>query len=407
MLTSVHIKNFRSCKDVTVEGLEHVAGLVGRNGAGKTTILRAIEWAAHTALLTGGFSTAFSEADVVEDFAHPQVTVELASDEFEYRYRIGRRFREENRQGFLPLSLARDEESLLVRGPGPDEWAVLLSREDREVSVGSRGKKITLQHSAAMMPALASLLPVDDPLQEHLRRVMGVFRGVRYYLGHGVIDPTYSLHGDPSRPIHKEFYERWAAENEPRGNDDLSLLLRIIHAHQSAPELFAELKSRLGSEGLGVIRDIRVDMLGDLGEKARKRGPRYYDVVFVPMSQHVELSLNQLSRGTQQMLYLMLALLLDQSSTMLVEQPEDGIHPALLAKLIDLLRVNADPTQIILASHSPTVLSQLRPADVRLVDIVDGATRVRALTESEVTRAQAYMQREGSLAEFLELIQGD
>ena len=41
MLTSVHIKNFRSCKDVTVEGLEHVAGLVGRNGAGKTTILRA------------------------------------------------------------------------------------------------------------------------------------------------------------------------------------------------------------------------------------------------------------------------------------------------------------------------------------------------------------------------------
>ena len=125
------------------------------------------------------------------------------------------------------------------------------------------------------------------------------------------------------------------------------------------------------------------------------------------MSQHVELSLNQLSRGTQQMLYLMLALLLDQSSTMLVEQPEDGIHPALLAKLIDLLRVNADPTQIILASHSPTVLSQLRPADVRLVDIVDGATRVRALTESEVTRAQAYMQREGSRAEFLELSHSD
>lgn len=404
MLTSVHIKNFRSCKDVTVEGLEHVAGLVGRNGAGKTTILRAIEWAAHTALLTDGFSTAFSEADTAEAEAAPECEVALTCGEFEYSYRIGRSFRFPRHSG---LNSFHDEESLFVRKPGGERWGVLLSRESDKVSLAGLDREITLQHSAAMMPALASLLPVDDPLQEHLRRAMGVFRGVRYYLGHGVIDPTYSLHGDPSRPIHKEFYERWAAENEPRGNDDLSLLLRIIHAHQSAPELFAELKSRLGSEGLGVIRDIRVDMLGDLGEKARKRGPRYYDVVFVPMSQHVELSLNQLSRGTQQMLYLMLALLLDQSSTMLVEQPEDGIHPALLAKLIDLLRVNADPTQIILASHSPTVLSQLRPADVRLVDIVDGATRVRALTESEVTRAQAYMQREGSLAEFLELIQGD
>lgn len=105
------------------------------------------------------------------------------------------------------------------------------------------------------------------------------------------------------------------------------------------------------------------------------------------------------------MLYLMLALLLDGSSTMLVEQPEDGIHPALLAKLIDLLKVNADPTQIILASHSPTVLSQLQPSDVRLVEMVDGSTRVRALTEVEVSRAQDYMQRDGSLAEFLELIQ--
>jgi len=44
VLKSVHIKNFRSCKDVTLEGLGHLSALVGRNGAGKTTILRAIEW---------------------------------------------------------------------------------------------------------------------------------------------------------------------------------------------------------------------------------------------------------------------------------------------------------------------------------------------------------------------------
>jgi predicted ATPase len=282
----------------------------------------------------------------------------------------------------------------------------LLERKDDEVSVAGREQSIEIHNTTAMMPALASLLPEDDPLHDQLRRVMEALRGVHYYLGHGVIDPANSTRGDPSSPIRNDVYERWAAENERRGNDDLSLLLRIIHAHQTAPEAFAELKIRVGPEGLGVIRDIRVNILGDMAESVRKRRSRYFEVVFEPMAQeNVELSLGQLSRGTQQMLYLMIALLFDRSSTMLVEQPEDGIHPALLVKLIDLLRVNADPTQIILASHSPTVLSQLQPADVRLVEMVDGATRVRALTEAEVSRAQEYMQRDGSLAEFLELIQ--
>jgi predicted ATPase len=401
VLTSVHIKNFRSCKDVKLEGLGHMVGLVGRNGAGKTTILRAIEWMARTALLGEGFSTAFSESDTTEALADPQIEVELTSGGFEYQYRIGRNFWEEDRPG--RSQYATDGELLFARNSGSSEWVDIVARENDIAVVGAQ--PIELNHSTAMMPALASLLTEDDPLQAHLRRVMDVLRGIRYYLGHGVLDPAHPPLDDPSKPISRQRYERWARANERGGSDDFSLLLRVIHAHQTAPELFAELKSRVGAEGLGVIRDIRVTMLGDMAENAHKRAPRYYEVVFEPMAQDVELSLGQLSRGTQQMLYLMLALLLDRSSTMLVEQPEDGIHPALLVKLIDLLRVNADPTQVILASHSPTVLSQLQPADVRLVEMVDGSTRVRALSEAEVQRAQEYMQRDGSLAEFLELIQ--
>ncbi len=402
MLKSVHIKNFRSCKDVKLEGLGHMAALVGRNGAGKTTILRAIEWMAQTALLTDGFSSAFSAGDPVDEARMvPGIAAVLTSGDFEYRYMIGN----SPQTFFGPTDSSL--EKLEVCTHGSDKWDVLLSRGEQSIALADRDQQIEINFSTAMIPAVASLLPEDDALQAHLRRVTEALRGVRYYLGHGVIDPSRIKGGDSSSPIRKDIYERWAAENDRRGNDDLSLSMRIIHAHHTAPESFAELKNRVGPEGLGVIRDIRVTMLGDVSEAGGKRGPRYYEVVFEPMSQDVELSLGQLSRGTQQMLYLMLALLLDRSSTMLVEQPEDGIHPALLVKLIDLLRVNADPTQIILASHSPTVLSQLRPADVRLVEMVDGSTQVRALTESEVNRAQVYMQREGSLAEFLELIQAD
>lgn len=183
------------------------------------------------------------------------------------------------------------------------------------------------------------------------------------------------------------------------------LPLRLIHAHETESDVFAELKDRLGPDGLGLLGDIRVIRLEASGGSGQGRG--YYDVEFVPSGQDIELSFGQLSGGTRQMLSLMMALLLDRRSVMLVEQPEDGVHPALLGKLLDIFRVNADPTQIILTSHSPKVLSSLKPADVRLVEMRDGSTRVRALTEAEVSRAQDYIQRDGSLAEFLELIQED
>jgi ABC-type branched-subunit amino acid transport system ATPase component len=395
MLTSFHIKNFRSCKDVKLESMGPMLGLVGRNGAGKTTILRGIEWVVATALSR----VEFSEGEDAESSLDPQAQVKLEVDEYEYCYTWGVWTHGESAR----VDGSTDEESLSVRERGA-HWHPLLDRERNTIVLNGRERRVLMNHgTAAMMPALASLLPESDPLHVHLRRVMAVFRGVRYYLGHGIFDPAFPFAREQRGPISRLVYERWTEAHVQTGPDYLSILLRLIHAERTTPDIFAELKSRVGPEGLGLLSDIRVVTLGDVGGAGR--GRIYFDVVFVPVGLEVELSLDQLSGGTRQMLYLMLALLFDQSSTMLVEQPEDGVHPVLLAKLIDIFRVNADPTQIILTSHSSTVLSNLRPEDVRLVEMRDGSTQVRALTGNEVQRAQEYMQREGSLAEFLELIQ--
>ncbi len=183
MLTSFHIKNFRSCKDVKLEDMRPILGLVGRNGAGKTTILRAIEWAAATALSTNEYTNLISEVDLGNALSAPQAVVELRVDGHEYRYTVGREFRAEAGHGGRQID--RDCESLYIRTPDRGDWVSLLVRTDDVVSLTDREQTIELGPMAAAMPALASLLPEADPLRAHLHRLMRCLSGVHYYSAHG------------------------------------------------------------------------------------------------------------------------------------------------------------------------------------------------------------------------------
>lgn len=405
MLTSFHIKNFRSCKDVKLEDMGPMLGLVGRNGAGKTTILRAIEWVASTALFKDQ-PPRFATVTVLEALAELQARLEMRVDGHDYQYNVRRVVSEHHGPAGRPQH-GRHEESLLVRSPGSSHWIDLLARTEETVELPDRRSRVEINRLTAAMPALAALLPKDDALQVHLQRSMMALGNIRCYLGRGLFDPVSWFATDPVGPVSQQSYESWAAGHDELVGNFSSLRYRIIHAQQKTPDIFDELKTMIGPEGLGLLNDISVVALNGGGSRGSGHTRSYYDVVFEPVGQNIELSLDQLSGGTRQLLYLMLVLLFDQSSTMLIEQPEDGVHPALLSKLIDIFKVNSDPAQIIFTSHSPTVLSSLEPADVRLVEMRGGSTRVRALTAAEVSRAQSYMQREGSLAEFIELIQED
>ena len=72
---------------------------------------------------------------------------------------------------------------------------------------------------------------------------------------------------------------------------------------------------------------------------------------------------------------------IDPVSLLLVEEPENGLHPARIAEVVRILRaiVEATGTQAILATHSPLVVNELRPEEVSVV------TRSEA-TGTKVTR---------------------
>ena len=76
-----------------------------------------------------------------------------------------------------------------------------------------------------------------------------------------------------------------------------------------------------------------------------------------------------LSDGTLR--FLCLATLLLQPSpptTVLIDEPELGLHPYAIAVLADLLRAAAERTQVIVSTQSVTLVNQLSPEDIVVVD---------------------------------------
>ena len=79
--------------------------------------------------------------------------------------------------------------------------------------------------------------------------------------------------------------------------------------------------------------------------------------------------------------------------TILVEEPENGMHPKRLQEVLGILRElvkEQSKTQVILTTHSPYVLDLFEPEEVSLCQMgEDGAVSVHRLSESQKVKEQA------------------
>jgi len=88
----------------------------------------------------------------------------------------------------------------------------------------------------------------------------------------------------------------------------------------------------------------------------------------------------QLSDGTIRFICLATALLQqDPPSTILVDEPELGLHPFALEVLAGLFKDVSNRTQLIVSTQSATLLNHFEPEDVVVVDRKDGASRFQRL----------------------------
>jgi len=90
---------------------------------------------------------------------------------------------------------------------------------------------------------------------------------------------------------------------------------------------------------------------------------------------------------------------------MIIEEPEVCVHTGLLNSIIELIKVYSKEKQIIISTHSDSVLDQLDLENVYTVRRTsDEGTVVKSLVKSlrgtDLLALKEYLETEGSLGEY-------
>lgn len=108
-----------------------------------------------------------------------------------------------------------------------------------------------------------------------------------------------------------------------------------------------------------------------------------------------------LSDGTLRLAEILLGFIDPKISVLILEEPETGLHPGLLHRLLAEIDSHTLDRQVILSTHSPLVVDWAKPSEIRLVERTDGKTKVRSLGSEEKQSLKGYLNDDYNLSDYI------
>lgn len=367
MITRIELKNFKSIGSQTID-LDKLTVLVGRNGAGKTTIVDALKFVRDA--LVGSLDDAVLAR-------HGMAAMRRWSPTRPYDVEIvltiesARLF---GRYGFVLASgkdggfKVKSEFGEVATAPGEESEVFERSSESwkriPDVLLGSR-------FVTASPDPLTLALPVIAIVSNGFSRLRNFLRSMCFY---SIFPNTLR---EPQKPSALRVLDDHGA--------NLASIARSIKNENRRREMISALDSVVG----GVV-DMRVEQVGgflvtQLLRKVSDNREAWFD-------------LSQESDGTLRMLGLLVALYQPApSSFVAVEEPELTLHPGALGVLSDILHETSVKRQLMITTQSPDLIARFSAKSLRVVERVDGITHVGPVSEMQRNAIEQQLFTSGDL----------
>jgi predicted ATPase len=357
MIKRIKIRDFRSIRELELE-LGAVTVLVGRSGTGKSNIVQAIRFLRNLLLhYEQSISYEFGWQRIVPvGEAKPKTSIEIwfgiPGEERDYNYRVA--FGTPGQQG-LPGQIVLKEERLSL---GQDQ---IFSRTRKDSNQWEWDKPPMV--SPAPEPVYETPMLGSFPsLQKVVFANAALSTGIGYYHF-----PSTTLGPGTPQPQGSEMLQRIPGLSDNAANylQVMKGIAQDFHHPNIRKNLLASLREVNAS-----IESVELDSL--FNPQQAVIGHKAADRVFA-------LSLDQESDGLRRFYAHLLALYQTPPKLALVfEEPENAIFPGALSLLADEFKAapRENRGQVILTTHSPSLLDSLEVDSVRLVEMRDGRTIV-------------------------------
>lgn len=368
MLSRLKVEHYKSLFDVEVK-LEPLTVFIGPNGSGKSNICEALAIVSST--MNNLFMLQSVGANTVISYALQSLGKNNLSDQckslFWHGYLDYLQFEIEND------SRTNSEENLLSTGNPVSNLAIRYDNNSKSLIFSN----LTTQnynssdYSETSKAFLISQKYINSDLDSDLNCV-------KIY----DFSPN-SLNSSTTAPIAMS-----------RTGDGLSNLLAGILL--SNREQFDELEKRL----IQLVPNIkRISLRNEQNQFSLELVDRYSDHR-IPAS--------EISDGTLRILAFLASLYqIETPSIICFEEIENGVHPWLLHKMIELLKlvstegINGKPVQVLITTHSPVLLDYVEPKQVRAVELDnEGKTQVHELPIESKAFQKALDAYDGALGEL-------
>jgi len=407
LLKSVMIQNYRSCLKTSIDLHPNLSVLIGPNSSGKTNILQAIMFlnkmareVEHRSSLRGGisvtsrFKATFQQGRVQSRL---NASVDAYTDESNNDVMLA------SRQKWLLDGPGGKHDSLQV----PLAWVSRIGPYWMHQRLLGQSEREYRRH---LFRALA-LRSMPTRSQSWIWRALGsVARycaGIRYYGASQFTNPG-------TCPASFEIEREGGRLGLPRLRGHAKILYNMYSAQRDESNTrYRQFVDIVGQKGLRLIDELTfrevptssVDYSVRVGGKVEVR--KRHKLLVIPQFRigKQTLSPNQLSEGTFKTLSLLFHVITEDSTALLIEEPEVCVHHGLLSSILELIKSSSRHKQMILSTHSDYVLDHVAPENVYRVTFDRSVGTVvrhirKTMTAKEFSALREYLEQVGNLGEY-------